>query len=465
MYRILSPTVAAIIAATTLGVAAQSPPLPTSVGSTVMPRALAVARSTALTTIQGNTLTSTNGVLPDAVVRLRDARAGRIRGTQTTDRAGLFAFHSVEPGTYVVEIVGDDQTILAASQMLNVDAGDTVSAVVKLPFRIPLMGGLLGHTVQSATAIAVAAAASGFWRPKSRLRSLLSRSKPDEGTSGQHAASCDSCRSRKRGRSGRLAGAAFLGRQRRPHSGSPRGRLPVSSHRRRRVRADGGRHDDPGLFRRPDVSGAGAASHRERAIDGAARVDERADAFYEDPEPYYKTQYKILRGPRSHAPRRQAAEARDDAGIQRHGEPPPSRRRRSTDIGERMQRGPRRRRTPAAEAPKVDETPDESALVSAFIGRVAVKPVRGSRLVDVLFDSTDPKFAAEAVNALARGVRRTQNLAGQAAEHAEHAGRGWTRSCRASSRKSRTASARSPNTATSRTPCRSTTSRTSCCPG
>jgi len=168
MDRIRSSTVAAIIAATTLGVAAQSPPpaSPTLVGSTVAPRALAVARSTALTTIQGNTLTSTNGVLPDAVVRLRDARAGRIRDTQTTDRAGLFAFHQVEPGTYVVEIVGPDQTILAASQMLNVDAGDTVSAVVKLPFRIPLLGGLLGHTVQSATAVAVAAAASGVLAAK-----------------------------------------------------------------------------------------------------------------------------------------------------------------------------------------------------------------------------------------------------------------------------------------------------------
>ena len=59
-------------------------------------------------------------------------------------------------------------------------------------------------------------------------------------------------------------------------------------------------------------------------------------------------------------------------------------------------------RTPAAvEAPKVDETLDESALVSAFIGRVSVQPVRGSRLVDVLFDSATGAFAAEAVNALA----------------------------------------------------------------
>jgi len=181
MYRIISSTFGLIIAVTTLGVAAQSPApaLPTPGASTgpgipstgqpggaVTTRALASARSISLTTIQGNTLTSTNGVLPNVVVRLRDARAGRIRDTQTTDRAGLFAFHSIEPGTYVVEIVGSDQTILAASQLLNVDAGETVSAIVKLPFSMPLLGGLLGHTVQSAAAVAAAAAASGVLAAK-----------------------------------------------------------------------------------------------------------------------------------------------------------------------------------------------------------------------------------------------------------------------------------------------------------
>jgi hypothetical protein len=180
MYRVLSSTVGVIVTVTTLGVAAQSPTpaLATPGGSThvatsgvlaggaVTPRALASARSISLTTIQGNTLTATNGVLPDAAVRLRDARSGRIRDSQVTDRAGLFTFHSVDPGTYVVEIVGTDQTVLAASQMLNVDAGDSVSAIVKLPFRTPVLGGLLGHTVHSAAAVAAAAAASGVLAAK-----------------------------------------------------------------------------------------------------------------------------------------------------------------------------------------------------------------------------------------------------------------------------------------------------------
>ena len=112
-----------------------------------IPSLLPGTRPNVFTTIQGNALSSTNGVLPDTMVRLRDARAGRIVDTQTTDKSGLFAFKSVDPGSYIVELVGNDQSILAASQILNVNAGEAVSAVVKLPFRLPPFGGLLGHTI------------------------------------------------------------------------------------------------------------------------------------------------------------------------------------------------------------------------------------------------------------------------------------------------------------------------------
>ena len=123
------------------------------------------------------------------------------------------------------------------------------------------------------------------------------------------------------------------------------------------------------------------------------------NTYYEDPEPYYKTQYRILDGPRSDAPGHQEAEPRERARIQRDGRR--SGRRAVPDqlqaarLGARCARRPRR-----AEAPKIDETPDESALVSAFIGHVTVIPVTGSRLVDITFTALDPKFAALAVNTL-----------------------------------------------------------------
>src|SRR5258708_27244349 len=52
------------------------------------------------------------------------------------------------------------------------------------------------------------------------------------------------------------------------------------------------------------------------------------------------------------------------------------------------------------EAPKPDEAADESGLISAFIGRVDVAPITGSKLVEITFKSSDPKFAATAVNTL-----------------------------------------------------------------
>jgi hypothetical protein len=110
--------------------------------------------------IQGNALTSTNGILTDATVRLRDARFGRIVDVTVTDKAGVFIFRQVSPGTYVIELVGPDGSVLAASQLLDVNAGDVMSAIVKLPFRTPFAGPLANKT-STAAIIAATAAASG----------------------------------------------------------------------------------------------------------------------------------------------------------------------------------------------------------------------------------------------------------------------------------------------------------------
>jgi hypothetical protein len=126
------------------------------------PKLLPGTRSSVLTTIQGNALDSTNGPMPYTLVRLRDARIGRVVDTQLTDTSGLFAFKVFDPGSYIVEMIGNDQTLLAASQILNVNAGEAVSAVVKLPFRVPPFAGLIGSSPASAALIATQAAASGI---------------------------------------------------------------------------------------------------------------------------------------------------------------------------------------------------------------------------------------------------------------------------------------------------------------
>jgi hypothetical protein len=168
MSRCLSAVAALLVAIATppiharqSGLARMAPAsIPAIGGSTVK---VAVEKLLAATVIHGNALDSTDGHLANVAVRLRDARFGRIVETQYTDQSGMFEFKSIEPGTYVVEILGTDQSILAASQLLNVNAGDALLAVVKLPFQVPPFAELIGtQTTQSAALLVLEAAASGI---------------------------------------------------------------------------------------------------------------------------------------------------------------------------------------------------------------------------------------------------------------------------------------------------------------
>lgn len=171
MYRLVALALSTVLLAGTMPLAAQQEAgaavtrsaAARTVTKTATTKMLPGTRPDVLTTIQGNALNSTNGQLTNSLVRLRDARFGRIVDTQLTDKSGLFAFKAVDPGTYIVEVMGgDSQTILAASQMLNVNAGEAVSAVVKLPFRIPPFAGLMGSgSTPTAAAVTSEAVASG----------------------------------------------------------------------------------------------------------------------------------------------------------------------------------------------------------------------------------------------------------------------------------------------------------------
>jgi len=153
----------ALVTATTLS--AQSVRLagPRVSSAAASPRVLpGTQAANAFGTIQGNALSSTNIAMPNALVRLRNARLGTIVDMQLTDKSGLFIFRSVEPGNYVAEMMAADETkVLAASQLITVSAGSAVSAVVRLPFGLPPLAGLLGASAPSASAVTASAAASG----------------------------------------------------------------------------------------------------------------------------------------------------------------------------------------------------------------------------------------------------------------------------------------------------------------
>jgi hypothetical protein len=165
MKHVCRAVAATIVAFATVRVGAEqlppSAPRP-MLSARSVPVRLAPPRRDVLGMIQGNALDSANRQLANVPVRLRDARFGRIVDTQMTDHVALFAFKGLDPGTYIVELMAPDETVLAASQLLSVNAGEAVSAVVKLPFHAPPFAGLLGNTASSAAAITSQAAASAL---------------------------------------------------------------------------------------------------------------------------------------------------------------------------------------------------------------------------------------------------------------------------------------------------------------
>jgi hypothetical protein len=155
---------AVCLSATASAIAAQqpAPPAAGSHANAPVPRVPAAPNPAALATIQGHARTGADAPLPEAPVRLRDARSGRIVAAQTIDASGQFAFR-VEPGSYVVELVGrDGRTVLAASRNVTVNAGDSATAVVRLPMQPPILSRLFGTSTLTAATVAAQAASAGI---------------------------------------------------------------------------------------------------------------------------------------------------------------------------------------------------------------------------------------------------------------------------------------------------------------
>ena len=111
-------------------------------------------------TIHISALSAANSPLPRWIIRLRDARYGRVVATNLTDEQGSFTFRDVDPGSYIIELIGGDQTVRATSALLAVDAGASVFAVVRLPTQQTAIAGLFGVALAQAAALAMATAGS-----------------------------------------------------------------------------------------------------------------------------------------------------------------------------------------------------------------------------------------------------------------------------------------------------------------
>lgn len=115
----------------------------------------------AFSAVLGAVLKADNTRFANAQIRLRDARVGTVVRTDRADDEGLFRFRPVERGTYVVELVADKNQVLAASPLLNLNAGEIVQTVVREPLNESVLLPVAGFADSHASAVQAAAEASG----------------------------------------------------------------------------------------------------------------------------------------------------------------------------------------------------------------------------------------------------------------------------------------------------------------
>src|SRR5262245_5886418 len=118
----------------------------------------AAARPGEAAIVRGVAWNSDNSPIPKAKVRLRNTHSGRVDANTQTGEDGQFAFTLAEGGSYVVELVGDDNKVMAVGQSFRVEAGETVATFVRLP---PQRSQFAGFFSNAAVAAIAAAAAVG----------------------------------------------------------------------------------------------------------------------------------------------------------------------------------------------------------------------------------------------------------------------------------------------------------------
>ena len=136
-------------------------------------------------------------------------------------------------------------------------------------------------------------------------------------------------------------------------------------------------------------------------------------AFWQESDPYYNTQYSILRSRglarrvvrrlqlQNHPLFNGSAPKRQGIGMMIAD----ARRKISGTVQSLIHRQP----PVPVESPSPDEEAAESGIISQFLGGVRIVPEQKTRLVEIVYESSDPQFAALAANTLAEEYT-AQNL-------------------------------------------------------
>lgn len=80
----------------------------------------------------GRARTSLNTPIPYARVLLRNIRTGAIEKRATANEEGRYTFLDVGDSAYIVELIGSDGSVVAASEMVSMAAGDLRETTVRV---------------------------------------------------------------------------------------------------------------------------------------------------------------------------------------------------------------------------------------------------------------------------------------------------------------------------------------------
>ena len=91
---------------------------------------------------------------PQARLRLRNVHNGRGVARTVSDQDGRFRFERVDPGAYVVELLSQDDKVLAVGDLFGVSSGSQSLTAVRLSSRAPWFSGFFGNAAAAAIAAA-----------------------------------------------------------------------------------------------------------------------------------------------------------------------------------------------------------------------------------------------------------------------------------------------------------------------
>jgi hypothetical protein len=91
---------------------------------------------------------------PQARIRLRNVQNGRGVARTVSDHDGRFRFERVDPGAYVVELLSQDDKVLAIGDLFGVSSGSQSVTAVRLSSRAPWFSGFFGNAAAAAIAAA-----------------------------------------------------------------------------------------------------------------------------------------------------------------------------------------------------------------------------------------------------------------------------------------------------------------------